>query len=145
MRRSVASVASRTVSPIARRSAFVACGSASVTSSSVRITVSGVRSSCDAFATNRRWLANAPDRRSSIPSNVSASSLSSSRGPSSAMRSSRLSCETRFAVAVIRCSGRSTRPAIAQPNSTDRPVIAPSARAYRVRSLESASSANWCW
>ena len=58
------------------------------------MTVSGVRSSCEALATKRRWLAKAPDSRSSIASKVSASSLSSSRGPSSAMRSSSVSCET---------------------------------------------------
>ena len=144
-RRSVRSSASWTASAIERSSALEACGSASVTSSSVRMTVSGVRSSCEALATKRRWLAKAPDRRSSISSKVSASSLSSSRGPSSAMRSSSVSCETPRAAAVIFCSGRSARPATSQPSSTDSAVIAASASAYCTRRCESASSATSCW
>jgi hypothetical protein len=75
-------LASRTTSPIVRSSAIDAPGSPRVTSTSVRITDSGVRSSCEALATNRRWLSNAASSRASIASNVSASSLSSSAGPS---------------------------------------------------------------
>ena len=63
----------------------VRAGLAIVTSIAVRITVSGVRSSCEASATNRRWLANAASRRSSIWSKVSASSRSSSCGPVSSI------------------------------------------------------------
>ena len=64
-----------------------ASGSSSATSTSVRMIASGVRSSCDAFATKCRWLANAASSRASMPSKVSASSLSSSSGPCNAMRS----------------------------------------------------------
>ena len=45
-------------SQVARSCSTLASGSASATWSSVRSTVSGVRSSCDAFATNRRWASN---------------------------------------------------------------------------------------
>jgi len=48
----------------------------------MRISVSGVRSSCEALATNRRWLANAPSSRASMASKVPASSFSSSGGRS---------------------------------------------------------------
>ena len=55
MRSSLRCVASRTSSAIARNSSGVASGSASVTSTSARMMASGVRSSCDASATKRRW------------------------------------------------------------------------------------------
>jgi ABC-2 type transport system permease protein len=48
--------------------------------------VSGVRSSCEALATNLRCAAKAPSSRSSRASIVSARSLSSSRGPGMARR-----------------------------------------------------------
>jgi hypothetical protein len=92
---------------------------ASVTSIAVRITVSGVRSSCEALATNRRWLANAASSRPSMASNVSASSFSSSSGPASAIRSPRFSSEARRAAAVMACTGRSTRPATIQPSQVE--------------------------
>ena len=57
---------------------MVLVGLAIATSIRVRIEVSGVRSSCEALATNRCWLTKARSRRSSISSKVSASSLSSS-------------------------------------------------------------------
>ena len=66
-------------------------GSLSATSTSARSSVIGVRSSCEALATNRRCDSNAASSRPSSPSNVSPSSLSSSSGPSSASRSCRLS------------------------------------------------------
>ena len=53
----------------------------SPTSSDARIPAIGVRSSCEALATNRRCASNAASSRSSSPSIVSASSLSSSSGP----------------------------------------------------------------
>ena len=64
-----------------RSDSIAASGSASATSTSVRSTVIGVRSSCEALATNRRWDSNARSSRPSSPSNVSASSFSSSSGP----------------------------------------------------------------
>ncbi len=109
--RSARALASRTTSPIRRRSVIVACGSARVTSTSVRITDSGVRSSWLALATNRRWLSNADASRASIASNVSASSLSSSSGPSRAIRWSSVSVDSRRAVAVTSLTGCSARPA----------------------------------
>ena len=49
-----------------------------------------------------------------MPSKVSASSFSSSRGPLRAMRSCSVDSESRRAVLVIACSGRSMRPASSQ-------------------------------
>ena len=118
---------SRTASPIPRSSAVLASGSASATSISVRMIASGVRSSCEAWATKWRWLANAPSRRPSMPSKVSASSRSSSAGPCRSIRSPRFSPDTRRAVAVISRSGRSARPASSQPVTTATTVIATSA------------------
>ena len=77
---------------LAQRST-VASGSASATSTSVRSSVSGVRSSCEALATNWRWASNEASRRSSRPLNVFPSCLSSSSGPSSASRRCRLLAE----------------------------------------------------
>ena len=53
---------------------------AASTSSWPRITVSGVRSSCEASATNSRWLANASARRSSMWLNASARTAPRRRG-----------------------------------------------------------------
>ncbi len=91
----------------------------------VRMTVSGVRSSCEAFATNRRWAANARSSRSSMSSKVSASSLSSSLAPVRASRSPRCASEARRAVSVIARTGRSTRPETNQPRPPEATVIAP--------------------
>ena len=88
---------------------------------------SGVRSSCEALATNRRCAANAPSSRSSSPSMVSARSFSSSPGPGMASRSCRLSAEIRRVAAVIRRSGRSTRCAVSQPSTTETTVMMASA------------------
>ena len=63
MSRSMRSFVSRTTTAIWRRSRSRASGSESVTSSSVRTIASGVRSSCEALATKRRWLSKAPSRR----------------------------------------------------------------------------------
>ena len=98
------------------RCAAEAAGLAVVTSIRVRISVSGVRSSWEAFAMNRRWLANAASSRASIASKVSASSLSSSGGPASASRWSRFSWEAACAAVVTAASGRSTRRLTAQPS-----------------------------
>ena len=72
---------SRTTLAIRRYSAMSASGSASVTSTSVRITASGVRSSCEALATKRFWVSNVVLIRSSMASNVAASSATSSSAP----------------------------------------------------------------
>ena len=66
-------------------SAWVCAGTPSglaiATSSRVRIIANGVRSSCEALATNPRCASNAASKRASSSSIVSASSRSSSRGP----------------------------------------------------------------
>ena len=68
MSASARSTAPRTSAAMSSSWAGVRPGLASVTSMAVRITVSGVRSSCEALATNRRWLANAASSRASIAS-----------------------------------------------------------------------------
>ncbi len=92
-------------------------GLAIATSRVVRIIASGVRSSWEAFATNRRCASNAASKRPSSRSIVSASSRSSSRGPGIARRSCRFVSEIRSAVAVIVRSGASTRPATTHPST----------------------------
>ena len=106
----------------------------------VRITVSGVRSSCEAFATNRRCAANARSSRSSMSSKVSASSLSSSWAPVSASRSPRCWSEARRAVSVIARTGRSTRPETYQPSPPEATVITPSPTREKISRL---SRARW--
>ena len=101
MMSSLRAMAVRTVSAMRRRSALVARGSASVTSTSVRMIESGVRSSCEALATNSRCAANAVSRRASMASKVSASSCSSSLGPCMAMRSWRVLADARRATVAI--------------------------------------------
>ena len=81
--------------------------------------MSGVRSSCEALATNWRCASNEASRRPSSSSKVSPSSRSSSLGPSSARRSCRLEAESSRAAVVITCSGRSTRPASNHPSAID--------------------------
>ncbi len=81
------SSASRTRPTTVSSPSVVRVGLAMATSMRVRMEVSGVRSSCEALATNRRWLAKARSRRSNMSSKVSASSLSSSWGPSRPIRS----------------------------------------------------------
>ena len=88
---------------------------AMATSIRVRMEVSGVRSSCEALATNRRWLAKARSRRSSMSSKVSARSLSSSWGPPRRSRSPRFSFEARWAAPVTLWSGPRIRLPIAHP------------------------------
>ena len=127
IRASARSAAWRTSTAIASSCAGVRPGLASVTSIAVRITVSGVRSSCEALATNRRWLAKAASSRPSMASNVSASSFSSSSGPASAIRSPRFSSEARRAAAVMACTGRSARPATIQPSHAEANTSAASA------------------
>ena len=105
---------------------------------------SGVRSSCEALATKRRWLSKARSRRPSIVSNVSASSRSSSRGPGSAMRSFSVRSEIERAVAVIRAIGRSARPATIQPAAIEATVTSASAKPKATSTRRSARSlASW--
>ena len=61
-----------------RTSSASGCSVSASTSSWPRMTVSGVRSSCDASATNAVWRSNASWRRSSMWSNASASTRTSS-------------------------------------------------------------------
>ena len=89
--------------------------------------VRGVRSSWDALATKRRWLANAASRRSSISSKVSASSFSSPGGPRNATRSSRFVCEARRAASVTAWRGRRARPATSQPSTAETTAMPASA------------------
>ena len=96
---------------------MVASGSLMTISSSARAAVSGVRSSCEALATNRRCASNALSSRPSSPSIVSASRLSSSRGPSIASRWLRFAAEISWVAAVIVRRGRSTRPATTHPSA----------------------------
>ena len=137
---SVRSIARRTTSAVASSCSRPASGSSSVTSISVRMIASGVRSSCDALATNSRCASNAVCRRSSIASNWSARSLSSSGGPARSMRSSSRSSVMRRAVSAISCTGRSIRPATNQPSPTDATAITPSAMLDRQRISRSVSS-----
>ncbi len=122
---SARSMERRTRAAMSSNCCVVRAGLASATSMAVRMTVSGVRSSCEAFATNRRCAANARSSRSSISSKVSASSLSSSRAPVRASRSPRCWSEARRAVSVIARTGRSTRPETNQPRPPETTVIAP--------------------
>ncbi len=112
-----------------RRSAnSSACGAAfglaAATSSDARIVASGVRSSCEALATNRRWAVNDASSRSSSPSMVSARYFTSSSGPVTASRSPRSSAEMRRVRSVIRRSGRSTRLASIRPASRETTAMA---------------------
>jgi hypothetical protein len=82
--------------------------------------VKGMRSSCDALATNSRCPWNARPSRLSIASNVPASVSTSSRGPRRPIRaSSRVSWDRATAVSVMRRSGRSARPATSQHSASD--------------------------
>ena len=71
---------------------------------------SGVRSSCDASATKRRCDAKATSSRASIESNVSASRLSSSSGPSSSIRRDSSAAWISRATCVMCAIGASTLP-----------------------------------
>jgi hypothetical protein len=140
-RASVRSTPSITTRPISRRRSSSASESASATSASVRIMVSGVRSSWLALATKRRCESNASAKRSSMPSTVSARRRTSSAGPSSSMRSSRRSPETRSAVAVIRRRGASARPASHQPATMARTIVPAKASANWTARSEAAAAA----
>jgi len=119
--------AARTRSCAARRVSAVASGSARATWLRIRCLASGVRSSCEALATNWRWALNDASSRASSPSKVSPSSLSSSSGPPRASRSCRLVAEISRAAAVMVRSGRSTRPATSQPRPMESTAIPVSA------------------
>ena len=106
--------ASRTRPTSTSSCSVVLVGLAIATSMSVRMEVSGVRSSCEALATNLRWLAKARSRRFNMSSKVSASSLSSSSGPSRLIRSSRRSWEARRA-AVVTLEGEEDPPSYHPP------------------------------
>ena len=139
--RSCRALTASSVSP-SWRSSGGASGRPSATSSSVRLMASGVRSSCEALATNRRWPSNARSSRSSIASNVSASSLTSSCGPVSAIRSCR-SAVGDPARGLGDLVQRPQRPAGDQPADADRrrPRRTPSAMPPWVSSELSAC----CW
>ncbi len=111
------------------------------TSREARMVASGVRSSCEALATNRRWALNAVSSRSSRPSMVSPNSLSSSCGPQTASRSLRLNSEMRWAVSVISRTGRMARPATSQPKAKDSSVM--TASAIREATINSCEIAEW--
>ena len=93
-----------------RYSARSASGSDIVTSISVRMTASGVRNSCEAFATNRFCASNDSASRSSIASKVDGElgDLVVDAGVADALGSI-VSPDSRRAVAVTCCSGRSAR------------------------------------
>ena len=133
---SCCSDSSSTCSQVARKVATVAVGSESTISSNARTAVSGVRSSCEALATKRRWASNAPSSRPSRPSIVSASSRSSSRGPRMDRRRLRFSSEISWVAVVIVRSGRRTRPATTHPRAVEMIAINASASAD--------SMISWC-
>ncbi len=115
MSRSWRPLISSSVSPSCRTSGE-AFGRCRATSRSALVSVKGVRSSWEAFAMNRRCPSKEWSSRSSMTLKVSASSPSSSRGPSSLMRSCRPrsaagASAIRPAVSVMRWSGCSMRPA----------------------------------
>ena len=89
---------------------------------SVRCNASGVRSSCEALATNWRWAWIKVSNRASRSSKVSPSSFSSSFGPSIARRRCKLVAEMVRAVVVMVRSGRSTRPAMSHTTEPFRSV-----------------------
>lgn len=62
-----------------------------------------------------------------MASKVSANSFSSSCGPPRLIRSCNVCSERRRAASVIRCTGRSTRPATHQPSPIEAMVMKPSA------------------
>ena len=80
-RRSMRTSSMRAMRSVRRTSSALGAAWRESTSSWPRMTVSGVRSSCDASATNARWPANASSRRSSMWSKASASTRISSGGP----------------------------------------------------------------
>ena len=99
-----------------RRTSAASGSSASArTSSWPRITVSGVRSSCEASATNAVWRSKASWRRSSMWSNASASTRTSSWRSPISIRGPRSPPSTRAATRAIRRSGAATREATAKP------------------------------
>ena len=125
--RSCCSLAASARPQAACSEATLDCGSASATSISVRCRASGVRSSCEALATNCRCASNAASSRARSASKVSASSFSSSSGPVRASRSCRLLAEVCCAAAVMVRSGRSTRPATTQPRPIESTAMTASA------------------
>ena len=78
------------------------------------MTATGVRSSCEASDTSRRFVVDAVSRRASIPFIVDASSAISSPDAGTGTRS----CSDRDPIAATRdvtaCTGRSARPASSQ-------------------------------
>ncbi len=113
------------------------------------MTASGVRSSCEALAMNRCCPSNAACSRPSISSNVSASSRSSSRGPVAATRADRSCQDAARAAKVIRCTGRSARPAKIHPSAAARTMTTASVISeYRSRCASVRSRcpcAPTCW
>jgi hypothetical protein len=146
--RSCRSLTASSASPSCFRS-LEAPGRVTATSTRARFSASGVRISWDALATNRRCPSKDRSSRSSISSNVSASSLTSSRGPTMPIRS----CSPRpaepaairRAVSVIRCTGDSARPASSQPNPPASRPTTSSAMPPWVSTDSSVSVRNRCW
>lgn len=141
MSRSLRRLVSSSVRRVRTRSSGV--GSSSPTWIAARWVASGVRSSCEAFAMNRRWLSNAFSSRASSASSVSPSSFSSSSGPLEAIRSCSVRSESLRALAVIACTGRSTRPAIHHPTPTAPAVITRSAATDQYMCCLLAASLTW--
>ena len=108
--------AARRAAPPRARGRFCAAS----TSSCPRITVSGVRSSCEASATNARWPANAIARRSSMWLKASASTRTSRAPRSRLVRSAGRGRPRRHARrrAAIRRSGLETRVPISRAASS---------------------------
>ena len=98
---------------------------ARASSMSTRSVASGVRSSCEALATNRRWLAKARSSRPSMASKVSASCFSSSLGPGRLIRACKVRSDRLRAASVMRWTGARARPAIHHDRPNDTMVMMP--------------------
>ena len=105
----------------------------------VRATASGVRNSWDALAMNRACAVNAPSSLVSRSLKVSESSLISSAGPCTAIRSCRFAVEMRHACSVITWTLVRTRPVTHQASRPATIVITINATIHWISIVPSAS------
>ena len=102
----------------------MASGSASVTSTSARMIASGVRSSCEASATKRRWPANAVSEPGEHGVEGVGELLELVVGPVELDPLVQVRLREPRAVVVIACTGRRTRPAMQPAEPEGRMAIA---------------------
>ena len=120
-------------------------GSASATSTSARSSVIGVRSSCEALATNRRWDSNAAPAAPSSPSKVSAELLELVVGRLERQALVQVVLGDATGPGAHRAQRRSARPAISQPSPIETSaMIAERDRRTRSSSVEQLCSARRC-